>query len=296
MASRDTASAEEACWRAVPRAIAQDPICRVLRHGWMGVWVLDVVDQLADAASTALSANEEAATARFRFAGDRALHRSAHLLKRWVHAAILGRKPTGLTYRYDAAGKPHLLGAGRLSFSLSHGGRFVAVAVSLHGSCGVDVEALDAVASARLPWQDLLHDAEQQRFACPDSLSAEAASALWTLKEAASKVIGLGLSLPPREIETPDVACGPVFPQSAPGLVVHRHGRCPMPASLLPLSDDRGRPHRLAVASAVPVRGFLFRHVAAGPWRRGHGRCFFSTSGRAAEAPSASQPFHRGSS
>ena len=29
----DTTSAEKACWRAVPRAIAQDPICRVLHHG-----------------------------------------------------------------------------------------------------------------------------------------------------------------------------------------------------------------------------------------------------------------------
>jgi phosphopantetheinyl transferase len=241
------------------------------------VWTLGVIDELGSNDVATLSYYEEAAARRFRYARDRALYRTAHLLKRLVHSAVLGVDPKALVYRYDRAGKPHLVWPRSLPFSLSHGGQCVAVAISCHGSCGTDVEDQDAVASAPLDWPELLHARERQRLCGTRQLPPHTVSTLWTLKEAASKAIGLGFSLAPITIETPALQENTPYASDPSDLIVHGPRAYQLRATALSFPSQSDRAHRLAVAHSAPVSGFIFTLIEAVERQPIRMRCLFAS-------------------
>jgi 4'-phosphopantetheinyl transferase len=89
-----------------------------------------------------------------------------------------------------APGRPYV--AGGPSFSISHSGRWVLVAVSSHGSVGVDVEGVGGVATSL---DRVLHAVPAAEAPAGGWTPASFVRA-WTRREAVLKAVGLGLLAP----------------------------------------------------------------------------------------------------
>ncbi|MBR5908745.1 MAG: 4'-phosphopantetheinyl transferase superfamily protein, partial [Schwartzia sp.] len=137
------------------------------------------------------SAERRESVARFRHASDKNRSLWAELFTRWCLAEAAGVPISEVAIAHDEKGKPFWPG-GSLSLSISHSGNYIAVAVG-EETIGVDVEkkrkAAPAVAKRwfRLEENTLLEslsEAERSRLFFR----------LWTVKEAALKYAGEGLS------------------------------------------------------------------------------------------------------
>jgi 4'-phosphopantetheinyl transferase len=156
----------------------------------------------AAAARTALArlpADERARHDRFQFDRDRRDFAAAHALLRETLSEVAGLPPEAWRFDADARGKPHLV-AGLsplpLSFNLSHTRGFVACAVALDADVGLDVEQV----SREINWRAVARRccapselASIERLTDPASQTARFIE-LWTLKEAWSKALGVGLA------------------------------------------------------------------------------------------------------
>jgi 4'-phosphopantetheinyl transferase len=143
-----------------------------------------------------LSEAERQRAERFRQPLDAEGYRATRVLVRGVLASLLGRSPRELAFVEGAHGRPRLApGPVSLDFNASRSRAWVALLVTAGTPCGVDVEDtsrkanVEAIARAFAPEeQTFLMEAEGQerrrRF-----------FALWTLKEAALKGLGRGLTL-----------------------------------------------------------------------------------------------------
>lgn len=170
----------------------------------LSIWVLDIDSRawpglerqwlrqgLLEAAELKAVAHYRNELNRRQFLGGRALARSRL-------AALSARPPRGVSFEYEANGKPYALIDGTrsaLHFNLSHSGARVACAVA-DCAVGVDIEArevkVDAVAIARR-----FFTTAESRWITSDAESAALRfAALWTLKEAYLKATGSGLTIP----------------------------------------------------------------------------------------------------
>ncbi|MEU1820676.1 4'-phosphopantetheinyl transferase superfamily protein [Streptomyces roseifaciens] len=127
---------------------------------------------------------------RRRFAASR-------LLLKYAAGAVLDADPGELELARNPNGRPYLRGCGQLEVSLSHTGDILAVGLSHVGPIGVDVES-----SARSIYGTGLAEESftaYERAALgwlPEQDRNASMIRLWTLKEAYSKALGLGLRLP----------------------------------------------------------------------------------------------------
>lgn len=130
---------------------------------------------------------ERAKAERFHKMEDSLRYQAAHVLKRLLIGAAVGKDAVDLHFSRAAGGKPIVLDCGPLDFNLSHGGDWVAVALSRSGSIGVDVE------SEREDdfWQQIA-----SAFLAPKEANNVEFLKLWTAKEAAVKANGAGLAIP----------------------------------------------------------------------------------------------------
>lgn len=161
-----------------------------------------------------LSADDLARMRRYRHARDRWLFAAARALLRHVLATRHGLPAP--VFRRGAHGKPGLVGAGP-DFNLSHTDGLVVCAFANDGVVGVDCERIDRRTDP-LALTDHFFAPREQALLKVAADPALAFTRLWTLKEAASKAVGLGLSLPlddyalaldpPRLTKLPD-ALGP---------------------------------------------------------------------------------------
>lgn len=143
-------------------------------------------------APSLLAPDEVERLEKYCLAADRERFLTAHALKRRLLGRLLNREPTHLRFERDWAGKPCLEGR-QIHFNLSHSGDWVALAFSLTEFVGIDVECADYVVDEELESM-VLHPCDQLS---PMPTSAEDRFyTAWTLKEAISKGIGLGLGLP----------------------------------------------------------------------------------------------------
>ncbi|MBL0888354.1 4'-phosphopantetheinyl transferase superfamily protein [Myceligenerans sp. I2] len=194
-----------------------------------GVTARDLPDVLDD--------TERARLARFRRPADRERYLVAHTALRLVLGERLGRPPRTLRFGRAACpgcgephGRPVLAGGGAepLEFSLSHGGRLAAVAVS-RAAVGVDVEP-QVTSAAVEEMSAVLHPAERlllEQEAPPRRTAAF--TRIWTRKEAYLKGLGIGLG---RALDADDVTASP------PGWL---------------LADTRLDSHHVALAAALPA-------------------------------------------
>jgi 4'-phosphopantetheinyl transferase len=159
-------------------------------------WSEAVVSGLLDTLGT----TEKARSASFRVESARVQYVAAHALARFAIGRALGRKPRSLEFDYDSLGKPHLVGAADLWFSLSHADGLVGCALGVHREIGIDIENwrretdMDAIL-------DVAFAASERSWvaASPTGDRCERFFQLWTLKEAYLKAKGVGFSQAPAE-------------------------------------------------------------------------------------------------
>lgn len=191
-----------------PPGLAEDEV-----HVWFEAGRAD--DPPVATFESLLDAVERERAGRFVFAHHRDRFVRAHGFLRLVLSAYAGQQPETLSFEAGPYGKPALADAGGLSFSLSHSGEAVALAVARGMPVGIDIE------TAR-PMQD--RDGLVDRFFSTGEIAAYSSLApderdaaffrLWTRKEAFVKGIGLGLSRPldsftvgiaiPVQLDSPD--------------------------------------------------------------------------------------------
>lgn len=116
--------------------------------------------------------------------------------------AVLRRSSlTHVPLARDAHGRPYLACASHVpSFNLTHTSGLVACALSWVREVGVDAERISRLVDVRTVARDCLTDGES-RLLEASGTAARTFSALWTLKEAVAKAMGLGLLLPFQSLE-----------------------------------------------------------------------------------------------
>lgn len=128
---------------------------------------------------------------KYCFVADRERFLAAHALKRRLLGKLLNREPVCLRFESDWAGKPYLEGE-RIHFNLAHSGDWVALAFSSTESVGIDVEHDGSAVDEELE-SLVLHPRDQ--FSPTPTSAEDRFYTAWTLKEAISKSIGLGMGL-----------------------------------------------------------------------------------------------------
>lgn len=131
--------------------------------------------------------DEQARAARFKHQRDA----DAHLAGRHLVRAILGIKPPVQPFSVTAKGRPELPDASG-AFSISHSGRWVAVAACPQGLIGIDVEAEVRGDLSELT-RRVCHPNEVSWLSA-QSDSAAAFLRIWTRKEAVLKAHGTGIA------------------------------------------------------------------------------------------------------
>jgi 4'-phosphopantetheinyl transferase len=161
-------------------------------EGWSEAIVSGLLDTL-DPSETARSARFRVEAARFHYV-------AAHALARFAIGRALARNARSLEFDYDSLGKPHLVGATDLGFSLSHADGLVGCALGVHREIGIDIENmrqetdLDAIS-------DVAFAGSEREWVAASSIGdrRELIFQFWTLKEAYLKAKGVGFSHPPEE-------------------------------------------------------------------------------------------------
>jgi len=159
-------------------------------------WSLDEPADRVERALAVLSADERRRAEAFTGEASRRRFVLARAGLRERLAKRLGVTPAGLAFEYGPAGKPRLAGGGSIEFNLAHSGE-LAVCVIADGPVGVDLEAVRPRKSAPALAARWFHPAECERIAAAADTLAEFYRT-WVMKEAALKLVGLGVgeSLP----------------------------------------------------------------------------------------------------
>ncbi|KAA8996657.1 4'-phosphopantetheinyl transferase superfamily protein [Affinibrenneria salicis] len=134
-----------------------------------------------------LSRHERQRCEQFRFLEDRQRFLTCHAIKRVAIGQIMSIPPQELAFCTDSRRKPKLRD-NAMFFNLSHSGKWIAVALCANREIGVDVQSTPHN-GIELPWGMLRHPDECCSYDMTSFLR------IWTLKEAASKCCGKGLTL-----------------------------------------------------------------------------------------------------
>ncbi|WP_206911855.1 4'-phosphopantetheinyl transferase [Enterococcus sp. DIV0840] len=130
-----------------------------------------------------------------RFADNRLRCLAAGILLRSMlfnHCQVL---PSELVFSTNEKGKPFLVSHPELFFNLSHSGDYVCCSLS-SSPVGVDIEKMETLDIESIASYFSIHE---KKYICSKDTEQEHLDAfysLWTLKEAFSKYIGSGLSIP----------------------------------------------------------------------------------------------------
>lgn len=172
-------------WRRVPHVPA-------LQRGDVHVWRVRLATPLEHVPSCLSPeewerANRLQGAARARFTATRAA-----LRERLAH--YLGRSPAGITFRYGETGKPMLMEAQDIHFSVAHSGDVALIAVARGPALGVDLERIRTVPRrARVAARVLAPASAAMLLKLPDAQQDDAFIWAWTQREAYVKAIGGGV-------------------------------------------------------------------------------------------------------
>jgi 4'-phosphopantetheinyl transferase len=167
---------------------------------------LSVSPSSADALGQFLSEDERARSERFHSRDDAARFIAARGLLRNILGHYAGLPPVRLRFRPGPFGKPALTpetGGDRVRFSASRSGRLAVYAVARGREIGIDVEKV----RTGFDFEPIVRSffSERERTILRGLSFEERPGAFftfWTLKEAAAKGIGTGLSLPFHRLDT----------------------------------------------------------------------------------------------
>ena len=200
---------------------------------------------------TLLGEADLARRARLACPADRQRLTAGAAVTRLVLGTALGTPPAALqidrtcTFCGAQHGRPRLLDAEGLHFSVSHSGQCVAVTVLPGSPVGVDVEEVGRIAPGEVG--DLancaLPDREREHLArLPAAQQPWAFTVSWVRREAVLKATGQGLGVPPDALV--------LTPPSTPPRVLHRDG--PEPVWLHDLPAPAGFVAALAGVGPAP--------------------------------------------
>lgn len=189
---------------------------------------------LVESARAVLSQEERARASRLRFERDRTTYILAHALWRVSLAICLGVDVDAVRLTRTAAGQPQLPGTA-FATSLSHSGNWLAIAICVGASMGVDIErsppraALDALMPIICTPIEIL---DLEPLLLPEREAA--LLALWTRKEAVLKAFGVGLHADPSKLSvTLEGLISPLPSVTAPDQVPCRVSRLELPAGVI---------------------------------------------------------------
>ena len=184
----------------------------------MHVWFLDRPESVDPGWLAVLDEDERRRAMGFRTGDLRNAFTAAHALVRTALSAYGTRSPVDWRFAISPQGRPTVLDAGELSFSLTHAGPRAAVAIAATPALGLDLEAVrserDALPIARRFFSD--RETEWLTALSPGERSAGFAS-LWTVKEAVLKARGSGLTESLRSVEVELDPSGRPVRVQAPG-------------------------------------------------------------------------------
>jgi 4'-phosphopantetheinyl transferase len=161
------------------------------RSAWLALLDTEETERLAQ-----LTVGE----ARDTFATSRAVQRLLGARYLNVPPAEV-RVNRGCQYCAGNHGRPRWVG-GAVEYSISHTGEWLLAAVAGTGPVGVDVESIALNRDVGRLASVTLTEAEKVRFAqLPERMRARWFVRTWTRKEAAMKLVGLGLAAPPGELD-----------------------------------------------------------------------------------------------
>jgi 4'-phosphopantetheinyl transferase len=172
-----------------------------------------LVDQIDPATEfdlrSVMDDGERMRASRFLHASDRRSFAAAHAGLRLVLAAALGAKCHEFRFGSGLFGKP-VLEDGAVEFNLSHSGGVVLIALAKELAIGADVEQIRPLPDRHAIVNNYLHRSEAADLnALPEAEAGLAFFRCWARKEAVTKALGLGLSLP---LDRYRVSCRPDMP------------------------------------------------------------------------------------
>lgn len=193
----------------------------------------------------ALSDDERQRAERFGRDADRDRFVVGRAGLRQILGRRLGRTPRSLAFSYGAWGKPVLAAPTAPPFSVSHSGDVVIWSVSAQRAVGVDIEAVPS-GDVDPDLRKLALSAREGHLlaALPENERTEWFYTGWVFKEACAKALGLGLALPPDQID--------VVPSLLGGARTVRVDGLPHPVSVALLNAPLG--YRAALALVGPRR------------------------------------------
>lgn len=140
-----------------------------------------------------LSVDEKIRASTFRSILDRNRYIAAHAVLRMLLTHITGAE---LKLISNAYGKPALRNSA-FQFNLSHSGNIILLAFALHKPLGVDVERMRVMGDLSTIAGQNFHIAEVIDINKYDEADkSQAFFSCWSKKEAVSKAVGMGLSMP----------------------------------------------------------------------------------------------------
>jgi 4'-phosphopantetheinyl transferase len=161
-----------------------------------------------------LNEEDKARAARYRFPEDR----TRFILGRTLLARALkesGREAVlPLNLRSDEKGRPMLIDEPELSFSISHSGELVGLALTLKSKVGVDFELISRPADLNSLSERIFSISDWEAFQnLPEAVRPAVFFRAWTAKEAYLKALGLGLPGGLREVAVPWEEADPSAPR-----------------------------------------------------------------------------------
>lgn len=202
-----------------------------------------------DAAARVLDAGERRRAARFRFDPDRTTYVLAHALWRMALGVCLGVDAADVPLLSTPSGQPRLAGR-RLATSLSHSGRWVAIAACAAVTVGIDIERSPSHVTLDELLAMICTPAEAVEMRKLSAREREPALlGLWTRKEALLKAFGVGLAEAPARLPATMPGLVPPPPEAA-GLPACQVRDLDLPAGLVgalaaPAGIERYRLHLL---------------------------------------------------
>lgn len=176
------------------------------------VWLIDKLP-ISQSFFQLLSADERRRAACLRAGTPRNRFVSCRALLRMLLGSYLRTNAPTLRFGHNEFGKPHLMSQDdscTIQFNVSHSGCAAAYAFAKTGRVGIDIEELRSFSNAQTIVREHLSGNEQWQYErLPDAVKFRAFYVGWTRKEALSKAVGLGLSLP---LTSFDVSMDPCRP------------------------------------------------------------------------------------
>jgi len=161
------------------------------------VWAVQLETSEAEIAHlTSLLSTEEVSRAdRIPVAGVRQRYIIARASLRRILAFYTGSRAAALDFEYGQAGKPHLAGNTGLNFNLSYSQNVARVAVAMHRSVGIDIQAIELVTDPESVARHVFSPIEISGLLSQPAHERQMVfTQVWVRKEAYIKALGVGFS------------------------------------------------------------------------------------------------------